>query len=254
LNPPPNRKPSPSSRNAPSPEGVLGKGLVIAVAVRLGMMLLMPIAAVMMFVLSPANRVQHQLSGLVRAVVLVAPVVLALWLFFWAQRKPRQEEKDYRAIPILLAVLSFVITALPLPGIDRTPTLGDYLLGRADGVRTPLVFKELPGKILGLFDECAEYRDCKQGPDGIRRTCAADREGDRVCVVVAPGGCCPTKAGCTQGWSCVVLGDPSRAYYKYADGSSHACVPEEVASRFDEHQPSPPCDKPRTFGDSGPYD
>ncbi|MDC0712435.1 hypothetical protein POL68_28495 [Stigmatella sp. ncwal1] len=234
-----NRKP----RTTVSPEGLLIQAIVFAILVRIGMVLLFPIGATLMFFLPVPGSMQHALSGLMVAVLMAAPLMLVLILGAWAWQQPRQPGRNYRGIPIGAAALGFLITVVPLP-FDRSPSLASSLEKSVGGIRAPRWFRTLPERIEGFFDACQRNSDCEQAPEGFRHVCAADAEGVRMCVEVTEGGCCPTKTGCQGDWVCVALKDPSRERPAPMESTFERCVPPEIAPRFPAGREAHSCARP----------
>lgn len=186
-------------------------------------------------------------------VLLVMPVVLAIALFAWVHGKPRLPGRDYRGLPAIAAVLGFFITGVPLPSIDRSPSLIGSIVTGADGFRMPMQVRYFGDSVQTFFDACSHPDDCDPTSEGAPRRCATALDGERMCVEVSVKGCCPTTAGCAEGWVCVWLTGPSRDGRIHGHDSTDGCVPEEFASRFREIRPAPSC-KPRSFKDFNTYD
>ncbi|MFY0565309.1 hypothetical protein ACN28E_15880 [Archangium lansingense] len=181
------------------------RALVISLLVRLGMLLVTPLAAVLVFFLRISTRSQNQLFGFLFPLVIATPVVLAAALFWWVWLAPRQAGKSYRGIPLAVAVMGLLIAALPLP-FDRTPSLlthGERVFGR---VRVPVRLGAFTERVQSFFDTCSEADDCSPTRGGVPRRCAAATDGERMCVEVARGWAAapPRRAvprgGCVPGW------------------------------------------------------
>jgi uncharacterized membrane protein YhaH (DUF805 family) len=205
-------------------------------------MLLLMYLGIVVAIFGPlSGRAEHRLHGGTFSVTMVVPVFLAIFLFWKALCAPRLPDRRYRGIPLLVGVLSFLITGMPLPGIDPAPTVITYLAYRTGGISMPIHLQRLQVRLVGLFDECQTSRDCDHESGETPRVCGMDLDGDRICVEVSGPGCCPTKMGCTEGWVCVSLGSPERSLpgqVSHGAGAGENCVREEVASRFREAEVS----------------
>jgi hypothetical protein len=232
--------------------GLLLRALGISLLVRIGLLLMTPIGAVTIFFLPFSNRAQHRISGGMFFIMMVTPLVLAFALFWWAWLRQSQLRRSYRGLPLLAAVLGFLIAAMPLP-FDRAPSLLTYGAKAVKRAPVPVQVLYLTERFQTFFDACTHPDDCDPTSEGTPRRCAAATDGERMCVEVSQGGCCPTEAGCAEGWVCVWLMGPSRnSRVMSGFDSSDGCVPAERASRFREIRPPPSCTWRRGFLERGP--